>query len=189
MINALDIPALEADLVRWKAETIGERHYGYEIDPNELRALIVAAKERDLFADEMSKRGLVLDAALAEIVSLRAKLEQAEKERDELIEAHASHADGYADAMACVREQAAQLAALRAKMAQAERALNEIASMDKFTSSTGAEENKAVTISVAAVAAIHEKADGKWDSQIAPCPMCGFHVETVQRAPTFIIEE
>ena len=39
-----------------------------------------------------------------------------------------------------------ELASLRASLKQAESALNEIASMNKFTSSTGTEENKAVTI-------------------------------------------
>ena len=109
MTDALDIPALE---LRLEHHAKGARRIPAEplfsLPADEVRALIAAAKERDLFADEMSKRGLALDDALAEIVSLRAILAQA---------------------------------------------------------------------------------DGKWDARIAPCPTCGFHFETVQHAPTFIIEE
>ena len=47
-------------------------------DDHVLLALIAAAKERDLFADEMSKRGLALDSALSEIARVRALLEVCE---------------------------------------------------------------------------------------------------------------
>ena len=49
----------------------------YSIAAWALLELIAAAKERDLFADEMSKRGLALDAALAELASLRTLLDEA----------------------------------------------------------------------------------------------------------------
>ena len=43
-------------------------------------ALIAKAKEQDLFADEMSRRGLALDAALSELARVRALLDEATAE-------------------------------------------------------------------------------------------------------------
>ena len=135
---------------------------------NAAPALIAAAKERD---------GLINLLSDAEVNRVVVRL---------------GEANGYTDTLE------AELDSLRAKLEQAGRALTfgktfgerlrQLSAPDCECPicTTDDEELRAIS---AALAAIHEKADGKWDGRIAPCPTCGFHVETVQHAPTFTIEE